>query len=1256
MNTSVTKSSLPWRIARRLYRWFWYGMVMIVILIAIGISLLRVFLPDIKAYRGELELLASQFLDQPVQIESLDARLDGFTPAFIFGGVHLLDQDKKRVLIRFEQVRLGFDLIQSIRRGRLLPKSLTISGVNLGIVRRTNGILRIQGIDVNKLGETIANKQEQSDVDTNELGEWFFERSRLSIENSTVLWRDEQHSGKTIRFENVNFELRNDADRHQLTGRVTLPSDLGENLEASVDFTGNILMPEGWNGRFYARGKNIQAKNWDMKPTYMDAGLQHGHMDMQVWGEWTTLGLYDLSGTLAASDLAFTMKQSSEPFRIKSINGSFDWRRGDKGWSLRVDDFRYQQSNAVWPATQITVKYQKEEPFTPLLFLHASSVGLEDINGFLTENGLLDKKTHTLLNDLKPKGQLADLFVKYRLDSPKNQEMLIGANFKNLSTTAWQGVPGVEGLNGSILFDALHGEIKLASTGAALTFPGLFRESITLTELQAAAQWWHVDNTWHINVNQLMANNADLKTDSIVYMTIPENKGSPFLDLQTKFSDGNVKGLAQFYPTGVMEKDLVGWLKTGLVAGKIENGGVVLHGRLKDFPFHKPTGTFQVVFSAKDVELNYQKNWPGFTKMQLAGNFSGTGMHLMSSQADLFDSQLRDLDITIENFSNSVLRATGRYSGSTQDVIRFLVDSPIAPDAKDFYAKTTFTGQSEATINLQIPLADRISHQYPLRYNGKVTFNNSAMSSWQGMLDIKKMQGELEYSTAGVFAKDISADIFGGRANVNVFTYEEGGSQQIKIGMDGMIDLADALQHFSVPGADLIKGKTAWQGLLSFGYQLNGNHIPGSFTFGSELSGVAIDLPPPFGKTAIETNHSYVQVEFPKDNHFLLTAGLGNKLRASVILDNQDANHVRLHKAAISFSDAEPILPRRPAIKISGRLVGFVPDVWQSVLENKATAKKPKQDRAGITLPIEVDMDYLSIITGDSKSQSASELPDNIPLVNGTVRELMIDDMRLGKFEIATERDKDGIQIKKLNFSSADMNVQGTGSWYYRRRKHQTNIVLNLDSPDVGNMMQQLGYAGIVRHGTAKAVLQGSWADAPSQFDSNKLNGTVSVVINSGSITQVDPGAGRMLGLLSLSELPRHLVLNFKEFNKGFTFDSIQGSFDITNGDAVTKNLNVDSPVAVIALRGRTGFGKRDYDLDITAVPRATNTLPVIAFLLSGGQAGAVTLFFEQIFGKKIDDSLAKRYKVSGTWEKPLVTEVNNDASSPAASPAATSE
>ena len=115
------------------YRAFWYSLVGLIISIAIGISLLRIYLPDVKAYREEIELFASELLDKQVRIASMDAKLSGYTPLIIFNDVELLDSKGERTLVYFDQARLTIDFIRSIFSAEIVPESFTIVGVDLGI-------------------------------------------------------------------------------------------------------------------------------------------------------------------------------------------------------------------------------------------------------------------------------------------------------------------------------------------------------------------------------------------------------------------------------------------------------------------------------------------------------------------------------------------------------------------------------------------------------------------------------------------------------------------------------------------------------------------------------------------------------------------------------------------------------------------------------------------------------------------------------------------------------------------------------------------------------------------------------------------------------------------------------------------------------------------------------------------------------------------------------------------------------------------
>ena len=93
------------------------------------------------------------------------------------------------------------------------------------------------------------------------------------------------------------------------------------------------------------------------------------------------------------------------------------------------------------------------------------------------------------------------------------------------------------------------------------------------------------------------------------------------------------------------------------------------------------------------------------------------------------------------------------------------------------------------------------------------------------------------------------------------------------------------------------------------------------------------------------------------------------------------------------------------------------------------------------------------------------------------------------------------------------------------------------------------------------------------------LGGTIHVKLEDGQIVDVQPGAGRVFGLLSLSALPRRLLLNFSDvFSKGFGYDTIEGDFTLQDGDAYTKDMQVKGPAAKITLIRRTGIANRDFD------------------------------------------------------------------------------
>jgi uncharacterized protein YhdP len=56
------------------------------------------------------------------------------------------------------------------------------------------------------------------------------------------------------------------------------------------------------------------------------------------------------------------------------------------------------------------------------------------------------------------------------------------------------------------------------------------------------------------------------------------------------------------------------------------------------------------------------------------------------------------------------------------------------------------------------------------------------------------------------------------------------------------------------------------------------------------------------------------------------------------------------------------------------------------------------------------------------------------------------------------------------------------------------------------------------------------------------LSGEMKLDASKGQFVKLDPGAGKLLGLISLQSLPRRFSLDFGDvFSQGFAFDSIHG-------------------------------------------------------------------------------------------------------------------
>ena len=256
-------------------------------------------------------------------------------------------------------------------------------------------------------------------------------------------------------------------------------------------------------------------------------------------------------------------------------------------------------------------------------------------------------------------------------------------------------------------------------------------------------------------------------------------------------------------------------------------------------------------------------------------------------------------------------------------------------------------------------------------------------------------------------------------------------------------------------------------------------------------------------------------------------------------------------------------------------------------------------------------------------------LPDP-PAFDFRCAECRLGEHEFRDLEIRARPHPRGTRFPSIRWRGAGYEAEAQGDWLVVDGARRSSVEVRIRSDDLGLLIGTLGGAGTSGvAGAADLRLSARWPGSPLDFDVGGVEGTLHVRVGDGRIPQARPGvAGRLFGLLMLASLPRRLLLDFGDlFQEGFAFDSLEGSFSIASGDALTRDLVIDGATATIELAGRTGLVAEDYDQIATIVPKLSGTLPLAPIWLG-----------QKIFNTRVfDRAFAFRYAIRGPWSEPRI-------------------
>jgi uncharacterized protein (TIGR02099 family) len=1251
---------------RRVWTFIISAAALLVIGAALASGLFQLAVQAVPGYRADVERYVKDVTGRPVRIGALGLTWRYYYPALELQQVALLDTGGA-VQLEAERLRLGFGLMGLIR-GEFIPSRLELSGLTLDARLSRDGHLEISGLQQSGGGE----------FDLRETLRSLEAFSQLQIERCRLNLADERR-GETWSFGVSRAELERGLLGVRLEADLTLPAAFGESAQLEASVGGDWLEPATWSGNWAVKVNSIAAGSW-LTP-YLARGAQvevHG-AEALLRGETedgrvTTANLWLRTGPLSA-------RRAQHVAALESLEARVLLEFGSGGWTARLKQIELDSVNGSWPPAPAQLQYTGGEQ--PALEGQLEFLRLADLAPWLQ----MLREPGALAALDKISGELRDVQFRVQGTDPDDVRYSLQARFEGLALPAADRAAGFAGARGELAADEAGGRAIFSKEPVTVELPGLLiSPAVPFEALEGEIEWRKLSDGWKLNAPRFQWELLSTRGNGRLELLLPESaQRSPEINLSMQFSADDVTAAKPLMPKH-WGPGLINWLDRSIISGRATKADLTIAGRLADFPFEGKPGIFSLDIEAQDILLAYQPDWPPVEQLGARLSFRGNSLAIASTSGSIGGNTIKTVAARFPDFSTAELVIDGTVEGETERFYQFLARSPLRVTLAGLLRSTTAQGPAAVDIHLDIPL-DRASGT---QARGVVTLGGVELRHTSLPEPVRNIQGQLSFGGKGIASERISGNLFA-QPLVATITPKPDGSSLLGAGFTfapGAPGTADQGLIRFVPAWLLQKlsGASDWRAELKIA---GDGDTP--VRLSSNLSGMAIRLPPPLGKTAEQT--------VP----LVLTVGDAPQVPLRITVDYQDrfgadlhfarrGNETRLSSGALRVGAGPPIPAPASGVILGGALAEMDVRQWADELKGSGLEQQASlfrradlnigrahwgaysvgstryqwlpqtQGKGGWLLTLtgaggagelrwnpqgrgvltarldQLALDYSEPAAGQAQPSHTPADPSELPRFDLDVRRLSLNQADMGGVLLATALTESGQEIQNLKVAGGLVTLGGTGEW--QRRSGQSSATLDFDfaSGDIGALLRALGYAPTLEAKSAAAKGALRWRPAAAGLEWQQAQGTVNHKFADGQLRAVKPGVGRVLGLFNFYALPRRLTLNFKDvLGSGLGFDRIQGDFSLADGNAHTENLQIAGPSLRMDVRGRIGLAARDYDQSVTVYPDMSAGVTLGALALGGPVAGVLALIAQELMNKPLDQVTQLSYRVTGSWDDPQV-------------------
>ncbi|MFC0251098.1 YhdP family protein [Massilia consociata] len=345
-------------------------------------------------------------------------------------------------------------------------------------------------------------------------------------------------------------------------------------------------------------------------------------------------------------------------------------------------------------------------------------------------------------------------------------------------------------------------------------------------------------------------------------------------------------------------------------------------------------------------------------------------------------------------------------------------------------------------------------------------------------------------------------------------------------------------------------------------------------------------------------------------------------------------------------------------------------DTWQASLQSRHASGHVTWLESGSGQGLgKVTARLASLVIPESDEAEVKNLLESnrgasatIPSLDIIVDQFQLFDKRLGRLQLQASnvpaRAGREWRIDRLALDSPDGQLKANGRWLTKDGKSNTSLNFVLDIDDAGRLLDRLGFPETLRRGKGKMSGDIAWSGLPYAMDIPSLSGQIEMNVESGQFLKQDPGAAKLLGVLSLQALPRLLKLDFHDvFSEGLAFDGISANAIIERGVLRTDNLKMHGVAATILMDGTADIANETTNLRVVVIPEFNLGTGSFVYGLAVNPVIGIGSYLAQLFLRApVMKALTYQMRISGPWKSPTITKLDNPPPPPAARPRAKKE